>query len=171
MASRVKTITVDQSPLLAVGRNTVVKSIALCAAAATSTLEVFEGLIGTIATAAIGAGGTGYTALDVLTLAQAGGGTQATVRVDTVDGSGVITAITVLTGGSGYVAASTYATTGGTGTSGTITASTVSDAGVSKGKISCVANTSKQICLDALLVEGVSVRITGASAKGYLYHE
>ena len=150
--------------------NRVAKAIAICAAAATSVLELFNGIIGTIATIAIGAGGTGYTANDVLTLVQAGGGTQATVRVDTVS-SGVITAVTLLTGGSGYVAGSTYATTGGTGTGGTITASTVSDTGTSIGKLSVTANLSDSVELCALSTGGLSARLSGSGAQGYLYHE
>lgn len=152
-------------------RNTEVEQISLCAAAATSTLEVFDGTIGTVATIAIGAAGTGYTALDVITLVQAGGGVQATVRVDTVGGSGEITAVTLLTGGTGYAAGSTYATTGGTGASGTITASTITDAGTSMGKISVVANESDFLPLCALSTNGVSVRISGSAAKGFLYYE
>lgn len=170
MATRVKLITVDQSLIIGV-KNTIIKAIALCAAAVTSTLEIFEGAIGAIATIAVGDAGTGYTALDEITLVQAGGGVQATVRVDTVDAGGEILTVTLLTGGSGYVAGSTYATTGGTGTGGTITASTVSDAGVSKGKLSVTANLSDELIMDTLFTDGVSLRITGSAAKGYLYYE
>lgn len=69
---------------------------------------------------AITSGGTGYTASDVLTI----GGlarTQATVRVDTVDGSGAITAITVLTAGYYYQEDAPAAATGGTGSGATFT--------------------------------------------------
>lgn len=170
MANALKQLTVDQS-LIVIARNTIVKSFALCAAAATSTLELFHGTIGTIATKAIGAAGSAYTALDVVTLVQAGGGVQATMRIDTVDGSGDVTAFTILNGGTGYVAGSTYATTGGTGTGFTVTASSVTDAGVSMGKLSVTANLSDERCLDVLFTNGVSLRITGASAKGYLLYE
>lgn len=170
MASRAKLITADQSLITGL-RNTVVAAISLCAAAATSTLEMFDGAIGTIATKAVGAAGTGYTELDVITVAQAGGGVQATMRVDTVDTGGEVLTFTILTGGSGYVAAATYATTGGTGTGFTVTASTVSDAGTSVAKLSAVANTaiSQEIC--SLFTNGISFRITGSAAKGYLYYD
>lgn len=68
---------------------------------------------GAIATAAIAAGGTGYTAEDVVTI---GGGTGATVKVLTVNETGVAQTIQLLTAGSGYSAAATAAVTGGTGT-------------------------------------------------------
>lgn len=170
MANRAKLITVDQSNILTIAKNVVIESIALCAAAATSTLEIFEGAIGTIATAAIGAAGTGYTQGDTITLVQAGGGVQAVFTVAT-EIAGVPQTLTLVSGGTGYVASSTYATTGGTGTGLTITASTVTDAGTSRGKISCVANTSQELELCTLFTDIVSLRITGSSAKGYMYHE
>ena len=163
-------ITANRALLLPV-RNTVVKMVALCAAAATSTLEVFDGVFGTIATIAVGAAGTGYTALDVLTLVSASSGVQATVRVDTVDVGGEILTVTLLSGGTGYLAGSTYATTGGTGSGGTITASTVTD-GTLMAKLSCVANENApptELC--ALSTLGISVRITGTNAKGHLYYD
>lgn len=172
MAKAVKLITVDQSLILGL-RNTVVESISLCAAAANSTLEIFDGAIGTIATKAIAAGGTLYTVGDTITLVQAGGGVQAVFTVATVDApeTGVVTGLTLVSGGTGYVAGTTYATTGGTGTGLTVTASTVTDAGTSKGKIAITANlsVSQEIC--ALFTAGVSLRITGSAAKGYLYYE
>lgn len=174
MANRALLITSDQSLLIGV-KNVIVKGIALCAAAATSTLEIFEGSIGTIATKAIAAGGTLYAVGDTITLVQAGGGVQAVFTVATVDApeTGVITGLTLVTGGTGYVAGTTYATTTNSvaGTGCTVTASTVSDSGTSKGKISVTANLSEDLDMCTLFSEGVSLRITGASAKGYLYHE
>lgn len=74
----------------------------------------------------LGSGGTGYTANDVLTIT-GGGGTGATFKVLTVNGSGVILTIEQLTPGSGYTATSTAATSGGTGTGGTITTTVVNN--------------------------------------------
>ena len=60
------------------------------------------------------AAGTGYTALDVLTVVDAtSSGAGATIRVDTVGGSGEILTYTLLTGGSQYIGGFTF--TGGTG--------------------------------------------------------
>lgn len=170
-----KTLLITSSTtLLLPVRNQIVGYVHVCAAAATSTLEVFDGTIGSVATIAIGAAGSGYAALDVLTLQQAGGtsGVQATVTVTTVDGTGAITGVTVLAAGTGYVAGTTYATTGGTGTGGTITVSTITDAGTSIAKVSCVADTnSPQVKLCDNTFAGVSVRISGSAAKGYLTYE
>ena len=78
-----------------------------------------------VATAVIAAAGTGYTALDVLTVAGgtlADGKAAATIRVDTVGGSGEILTSTLLTGG-GYAAdaGTPNSVTGGTGSSATFT--------------------------------------------------
>lgn len=68
-----------------------------------------------ISAAAINAAGTGYTAGDILVpVQQDSSGAQ--ITVNTVDGSGHITGVTVTTGGTGYQAASAVAVTGGTGT-------------------------------------------------------
>ena len=67
-------------------------------------------LYGTVFDAVLAAPGAGYHADDVLTLVQTGA-SGCTFSVDSVDGSGHITAITLLTGGTGYVAASGLATT------------------------------------------------------------
>lgn len=68
------------------------------------------------------AGGLGYAALDVLTVT---GGT-ATVRVDSVDGSGAVTALTLLAPGTaGYSVATGIATTGGTGSGCTISVTAI----------------------------------------------
>lgn len=164
-------ITASTTLVLPARRNRII-GIELSSAAAASTLEIFDGTIGTAATIAIGVAGTGYTANDVLTLAAAGGGVQATVRVDTVGASGEITGVTLLTGGTGYVAATTYATTGGTGSSGTITVSTITDAGTSIAKLASVANESAPpVTTHRDCSEGVSARISGTSAKGYLIYE
>jgi hypothetical protein len=64
--------------------------------------------------------GTGYTAGNVITVVSASGGTGCTVTVDTVGGSGEITGITLLAGGTGYAVADALTTTGGTGTGGKI---------------------------------------------------
>lgn len=163
------------SLLLQAARNTIIKGLSLCAAAAASTVELFDGVIGTIATQAVGAGGTGYVVGDLITLVQAGGGVQATYLV-AAETAGVVTDVTLVQGGSGYTAGSTYATTTDSvaGADLTITASTVTDAGVSVAKLACVANESAPplvIPNGILTQDGVSVRITGASAKAHVIYE
>lgn len=165
-----KRITTSNTTLLAVA-TWCIKGFSLIAAGANSILEVFEGAFGKIATIAVGAAGTGYTALDVLTLAQANGGIQATVRVNTVGGSGEVLTVTLLTAGTGYVAGSTYATTGGTGSGATITASTVSETPI--GVLKAPATTQRELIFGKNKIstaQGISVKLTGASAEAYLYY-
>lgn len=181
-------------------------------AQATYTVATTDGLVGEILTAALNAGGTGYTVGDVLTLEQVGGGVQATVEVDT-EAAGVITAITLLTGGSGYivdtgltvtggtgsgatidastvavgeiatvtlvsggsgyVAGSTYATTSsGAGADATITASTATDAGTSIAKMTAFPTDDSHMnfAFPLTVDNGVSVRLSGGTAKGYIYY-
>jgi len=68
-----------------------------------------------------------------------------------------------------------YATTGGTGTDATIRVDTVSDEGTSFGKLQCVANESAPPVdfgdEGTLTTKGVSVRISGTSAKGFITYE
>lgn len=66
-------------------------------------------------------GGADYVVGDVLTFT-GGGGFSAAAEVSAVDGSGVITAITLLSGGSGYTSAPTVGVTSEDGTSASITA-------------------------------------------------
>lgn len=165
-----KKITATDIAILAVS-NWLIKGFSLIAAGAAATLEVFEGAFGKIATIAVGAAGTGYTALDVLTLAQANGGVQATVRVDTIGGGGEVLTVTLLTAGTGYIAGSTYATTGGTGANATITASTVTETPL--GVLKCPVNDSREMVFKKSGIStslGISVRLTGAGAGGYLYY-
>jgi hypothetical protein len=71
-----------------------------------------------VSAVAINATGTGYTANDVVTLV-GGDGIGATVRINTVDGSGHVTGVTVLTNGKYFSTtppSSGCAVTGGTGT-------------------------------------------------------
>ena len=79
----------------------------------------------------------------------------------------------MISGGGGYTAGNTYATTtNGSGISATIKALTVSDAGSSVAKLQCVANESASpIELCALTKKGISVRISGTSAKGHIVVE
>ncbi len=93
-----------------------------------TTIQSVTGSVsGVIVTATLNAAGTGYHADDILTVT-GGGGTGATFKVSTVDGSGHVTAIQQLTGGSGYSSGTGYATSvipsGGTGA--TIDVTTVS---------------------------------------------
>lgn len=57
----------------------------------------------------LNAGGTGYKVGNVLTLT--GGDSNATLSVDTVDGSGAVVTFTILTGGATYTPDGVYATT------------------------------------------------------------
>src|SRR3990167_9782066 len=80
-------ISTSQSLFLPI-RNTVVKTVALAGAAATSVLEVFDGTIDSVATVSASAGGTDYVVGDVLTLVAGELGnseSRATVRVTVVD--------------------------------------------------------------------------------------
>jgi hypothetical protein len=74
---------------------------------------------GVVATIALNAAGTGYTANDVITLVQDGSGGDATATVNTVDGGGAITGITLLAPGTDYFVANGLTVTGGTGNSAT----------------------------------------------------
>lgn len=80
---------------------------------------------GGLATAAIGAAGAGYAAGDVVSVTQ-GGNTSGLVRINTVNGGGNVTAVSVAAPGVAYTNASGLATSGGTGAgfTATITATT-----------------------------------------------
>ncbi len=80
--------------------------------------------IATITTPGTGDASLGYTALDVLTVAGGKLG-PATVRVDTVDGSGTILTATLLTAGSGYAVGTGSTVTGGTGAGAKFNVATV----------------------------------------------
>lgn len=169
-----KSIPISSSAVLFPVRNIIIKGVALAAAAATSVLEIFDGTIGTIATTALGVGGTGYAANDLFHLVQAGGGVVATGKVDTV-AVGVVATYTILTLGTGYVAGTTYATVHDSGAGNddlTITVSTITDAGTSVAKLQAVANESAApLDCEILTTNGISARISGASAKGHLVYE
>ena len=74
------------------------------------TLDVTICIADRVQTITIGAAGTGYTAGHDLTIVQAGG-SFATANIDTVDGGGGVTGVTLLTPGSGYTVANGLATT------------------------------------------------------------
>ena len=80
--------------------------------------------IATITTPGTTDASLGYTALDVLTVS-GDALAPATVRVDTVDGSGTILTATLLTPGSGYAVGLDVAVTGGTGTGATFDIATL----------------------------------------------
>ena len=89
-------------------------------------------------------------------------------------GAGRVTAAEVINAGGGYTAGNTYSTTGGTGTGAQVTISAVTDVGASIVKLACVPNESAPpFILDCgiLTTKGVSVRISGASAKGHITYE
>lgn len=150
-------------------------SFALAAAAATSTIEVFDGEIGVVDDAgdvSVSAGGSGYVVGDQLTITPSNGGTPAIFEVATV-GTDDVATVTLVQAGSGFTAGATYATTtDGAGTGATLDTDTVDDTlADSIGKISCVANTSDDQQPCAYVREALSARVTGASAKGYLYRD
>jgi hypothetical protein len=68
-----------------------------------------------ISTVTINAAGTGYAGGNKLTVVQTGG-SLGVINVDTVDGGGGVTGISVSTPGSGYSVANGLSTTGGAGT-------------------------------------------------------
>jgi hypothetical protein len=89
--------------LLNPARNAVVRSASLVAAAATATLEVFDGVINQVATFTVHDGGTGYVVGDQLTISPEFGGEDATFEVATVDGLvGEILTEAIAAGGTGY---------------------------------------------------------------------
>lgn len=154
---------------------TEVESISLAAAAATSTIELFEGEIGVVdetGDVSVSAGGSGYVVGDLLTITPTNGGTPAVFEVATV-GTDDVATVTLVEAGSGFVSGGTYeTTTDGSGTGATLDTDTVDDTiAHSLGKISCVANTSNlhEICAKAQ--GGISALVTGSSAVGYVYHK
>ncbi len=90
-------------------------------------------------------------------------------------GPGAVTSVEIISAGGGYTAGNTYATTGGTGSGCTIYVNTVADQGTSFGKLQCVANESAAPVdfgsSGSLTTKGVSVRISGTSAKGFITYE
>lgn len=150
--------------------------IALCAAGATSTIEVFDGAIGVVdavGDTSIGAAGTNYEVGDLITLDPGNGGTPLILEVATVDTGGEVLTYTISQVGTGLATGNLQATTTNSvaGADFTIDIDTVTDTGTSKGKISCVANTSDEMSVCAQAKDVVSIRVTGASATGYLYHK
>jgi hypothetical protein len=84
--------------------------------------------------------------------------------------------VEIINAGGGYTAGNTYATTsddGGTGA--TIRVLTIEDTGVSFAKLQCVANESASPIdfgnYGTLTTKGVSVRISGTSAKGHITYK
>lgn len=84
-----------------------------------------------LATIAVAVGGSGYKAGDILGVTQSGA-SSGYVTVNTVNGSGTISAITLTSGGIGYSTTVSAATTGGAGTGATITISTVTTESLSQ---------------------------------------
>lgn len=169
--SEIKLITASQSLVFPV-RDNIIDKIHLCSGGAVSTLEIFDGTIGTIATESVSVPGTGYEIGDTITLAQAGSGIQAVYEVKTVDTGGEVLTVDLISGGTGYTAGVEYETTTDStaGDGAKITVSTVTNAGVSKGKISVPADESDDLCIDSVLHNGVSIVITGSDAKGYIFY-
>lgn len=94
-----------------------------------ATVRVLEIANGMVATVAIGANGSGYSMGNTL-LIGAPNGVGAFVRVDTVDGGGGITAVTLLNPGSGYYSTGNYVASGGGGTGARINVTAIADGGV-----------------------------------------
>lgn len=149
--------------------------IAITAAAATSTIEVFEGEIGVVDDAgelSINAAGTGYSVGDNLTIPTPDpNGTDLIIEVATVGGSGEVLTFTLVQAGTGFRNGDTIASTGGGGSGATFDIDTATNPGTSIIKLSTIANLSEQ-SQQCILVKGgvLSVLVTGASAQGYLYH-
>ena len=89
-----------------------------------TTTPTIVNTLATIVSFSLDAAGLGYVVGDVLNIVQAGS-VNGQVTVTAIGAGGVITTISVLSLGSGYVAAAGLATTGGTGAGATITASNV----------------------------------------------
>lgn len=147
--------------------------IALAAAGATSTAEVFDGLLGVVVAAdvALNAAGTDYEVDDEITIASpAEGGRDIIITVLTVDAGGEILTFSVSQEGTGFVTDTGVAVTGGSGNDDATFDVTADDTGaVSIGKISGIANTHDALEVGVATKNGASFRVTGASAKGYLY--
>lgn len=69
--------------------------------------------------------GTGYTALDTLTVVQAGSGEDMELNVDTVGGAGQILTLSIDVDGTDYVPGTGLSVTGGTGAGATIDIDTI----------------------------------------------
>lgn len=85
-----------------------------------------------------------------------------------------MTAVEIINAGGGYTAGNTYDVTGGEGSGFQVTASVVADVGTSIAKLACTANLSAApiyIGCGTLTTKGVSVRISGTSAKGHITYE
>lgn len=165
------------SDVLVIQRSNIeVCGVVLTAAAATSTIEVFDGEVGVVdatGDVSVSAAGTNYEVGDLLTITPTNGGTPAVFEVATVDTGGEVLTVTLVTAGSGFVTGATHATTTDSvaGSGCTLDTDTVDDTlATSIGKISCVANTTGFIEPEVLTINGLSVRVSGASAKGYVYH-
>jgi hypothetical protein len=97
--------------------------------AASGTLPTLDAVIAIadrVDTITVHTAGTGYTAGQDLTIVQSGG-SLATANIDTVDGGGGVTAVTLLTPGSGYAVANGLATTGGLGTGAKLNITAITD--------------------------------------------
>lgn len=82
----------------------------------------------------------------------------------------------MITAGGGYETSTTYNIdeTDGSGVGGSIQVDTISDLGTSIGKLQATANLSAAPILvenGILTTKGISVRISGASAKAHIIYE
>jgi hypothetical protein len=97
------------------------------AVSGTPTLDALIAIADRLSVVTVNTAGSGYAEHDVLTVVQTGG-SLGTLHVDTVDGGGGVTAVTIVTPGSGYTVANGLSTTvappGGTGCKINITAIT-----------------------------------------------
>ena len=156
------------------GGNIQLHGLLITAAAATSVIEAFDGEIGVVDAAgeiSVGAGGTGYQVGDQLTIPSPDvNGVDIIIEVATLTGSAVAT-FTLVQAGSGFTNGATIAATGGNGSGATFDIDTATDPGTSIAKLSATANLSDGLYQCILVKSGVlSVRVTGASAQGYLFH-
>lgn len=158
------------------GSNVEVHGFSLAAAAATSTIEIFDGEIGVVdatGDVSVNAAGVDYEVGDQLTITPVNGGTPAVFEVATVDSGGEVLTVTLVTAGSGFTAGVEYATAtdSAAGTGATLDVDTVDDTlAESIGKLSATANLADNHQMCVLTTRGLSARVTGASAVGYVYH-
>lgn len=173
MASAAKKITT--AGLIMPVRTSILKAISLCAAAATSTIEVFEGLWGrvdAVASVVLNAGGSGYAVNDLITIASpAAGGQSIILKVLTLSTTAVATYSLQQTGTGFTTTTGATSTSSGSGTGATFDITASDSQATSIAKLSCVANTSQPQDLCVETSAGISAKVTGSSAQGYIYYE
>ena len=175
MATAVKQITTT-GLILPRNGNTVLKSFSIVAAAATSTIAIYDGIRGLTDAVTLGDGvgedGENYEVDDEVTVASpTPGGTDLILRILTVDTGGEVLTFEVVQQGTGFAAIESQATTGGTGTGFEVDITVDNGGATQVAGASVVANTSDSQNPCVLCKEGISVVVTGTNAVGYIYYE